>query len=91
MRKFFILILLVLAALALGCVGNKQEGASTKIPVSPAQTTQVSPVQTTQATPPATTPAPTIGEDLFGTEGDVAAIEAMLGDANLDASLSSAI
>ncbi len=83
MRKIYIIILLVLAALALGCVGNKQDGASTKIPASPAQTNQV--------TSPATTPAPTIGEDLFGTEKDVAAIDAMLGDANLDASLSSAI
>ena len=83
MRKIYIIILLVLAALALGCVGNKQEGASTKIPVSPAPTTQV--------ISPVTTPAPTIGEDLFGTEEDVAAIDAMLGDADLDASLSFAI
>jgi len=91
MRKIFIIILLVLAALALGCVGNKQEGASTKIPVPPPQTTQVSPAETTQVTSPVTTPAPTIGEDLFGTEEDVAAIDAMLGDADLDASLSFAI
>ncbi len=85
MRKIYIIILLVLAALVLGCVGNKQDGASTKTPVSPSESSPAVPAS------PAATPAPTIGEDLFGTEMDVAAIDAMLGDASLDTSLSVAI
>lgn len=67
MKVVYILILLVLAASMLGCVGKQPE---TKAPVT---------------TP---TPLPTpISEDLFGTESDLTAIDAMLNDSAMDISL----
>ena len=91
MKSVYILLVLVLAASALGCVGKKQ--AETKAPVSPAETslpptkTPVSPAQTPVS--PAVTPAPT-GNDEFGTEGDITAIDALVNDSSMDIPLSDA-
>ncbi len=84
MRMIYILIAVIVVALTLGCVGNKQDGASTKTQVTSAGTAPA-------VTSPTVTPVTTVSEDLFGTEGDIAAIDAMLNDASLDTSLSTSI
>lgn len=84
MKSVYIILVLVVAALALGCVG-KQGESSTKTSVSPVGTA-VSPVETT----PGETPA-TAGEDVFGVDEDIQNLDAMLNDASLDTSLSTTI
>ncbi len=81
MKWIYILIVLVVAASALGCVGKKPAEA----PVSPAGTP--APVQAT----PAATPVPTSAEDLFGTESDITAIDSLVNDSGMDISLSETI
>jgi hypothetical protein len=87
MKTIFILIVVVMVTLTLGCVGNKQDGTKTQIP--PAQTSPgvTSPAIASQVA----TPAPTNGEDLFGTESDITAMDSMLNDSSLDTTLSSTI
>ena len=85
MKRQYILIVLVVVAFTLGCVGNKQEGAKTQVP--PASPVGTSP----QVAPQGATPAITNGEDLFGTESDIAAMDSMLNDSLLDTSLSTSI
>jgi hypothetical protein len=86
MKWIYILILLVIAASALGCVDKKQAETSTKIP---AQT----PVSRGEAT---VTPAATSsvesqtssnGEDPFGTESNLSAIDTSFNDMNMEISL----
>lgn len=67
MKAVYVLILLVVTALALGCVGKQPETRAT-----PAQT-------------PVSTPIP--GDDLFGTESDIAALDAMFNESAMDISL----
>ncbi|MDD5473687.1 MAG: hypothetical protein PHU34_06005 [Candidatus Methanoperedens sp.] len=81
MKWIYILIVLVVTASALGCVGNKLAEA----PVSTAGTP--APVQTT----PAATPVPTSAEDLFGTESDITAMDSLVNDSSMDISLSGTI
>jgi hypothetical protein len=89
MKTIYILIVVVMVALTLGCVGNKQDGTSTKTQIPPAATSPgvTSPTVASQGA----TPAPTNGEDLFGTESDIAAMDSMLNDSSLDTTLSSSI
>lgn len=80
MKLVYILIVLVVAALTLGCIGNKPAEPSTSAPVAPVETS-VSPAATT---------APS-SEDPFGTDVDVAALDSMLADSSMDISLMDSI
>ncbi len=79
--------MLVIAASALGCVGNKQAGTSTQAPVSPGQ---VSPAEN-----PASADSAPSGvanqSDLFGTESDLTSVDSLVNDSNADISLSDSI
>ncbi|MDD5435543.1 MAG: hypothetical protein PH343_08945 [Nitrospira sp.] len=80
MKLTYILIVFVVAALALGCIGNKQAEPSTNAPVSPSGT----PVSSSATIVPGT-------EDPFGTDADVAALDSMLADSSMDISLMDSI
>ncbi len=89
--------MLVVAASALGCVGNKQTGTSTQTPnspgqVSPAETpaSQVSGPSGSVASAPATS-GTTSENDAFGTESDLASVDSLASDSNMDISLSDSI
>ncbi|HLB70183.1 MAG: hypothetical protein OIN88_08095 [Candidatus Methanoperedens sp.] len=84
MKSVYIILVLVVAALALGCVGKQGESPT----VSPVGTT-ISPVETTVS--PGGTPATSTGEDVFGVDEDIQNLDAMLNDASLDTSLSTTI
>ncbi|MDD5616434.1 MAG: hypothetical protein PHH85_09550 [Candidatus Methanoperedens sp.] len=78
MKILHILIVLVIAALALGCIGNKQaETKSAGTTVQPAQTT--------------VSPAVPGVDDPFGTDVDVATLDSMLADSTMDISLMDSI
>lgn len=79
MKLIYILIVLVVTALTLGCIGNKQGEPSTSAPVAPVETS-VSPATTSSAI-----------DDPFGTDLDVASLEAMLADSSMDISLTESI
>lgn len=71
-----ILLVLVIAASALGCIGQKKDGASTKTPLS---------------SPAATSIASTNGiaeSDLTMNESDIAQLDSMMSDMSMDISLS---
>jgi hypothetical protein len=89
MRTMYILILVAIVALTLGCVSNKQDGTSTRTQIQPVQTSQGVTLPTIASQGAA--PAPTNGDDLYGTEGDIAAMDSMLNDSSLDTTLSSSI
>jgi len=76
MKLVYILIVLVVAALTLGCIG-KQNEPSTSAPVAPVETS-------TAATSSAI-------DDPFGTDVDVAALDSMLADSSMDISLTDSI
>ncbi|TRZ87131.1 MAG: hypothetical protein D4R88_09850 [Methanosarcinales archaeon] len=80
MKIVHILIVLVIAALTLGCIGNKQAEPSTSFPVSPVET----------SVSPAATIVPG-SEDPFGTDMDVEALDSMLADSTMDISLMDSI
>jgi len=81
MKIAHILIVLVIAALTLGCIGNKQaETRSVDTVVQPAQTTIA----------PSVTAVPGV-DDPFGTDMDVAALDSMLADSTMDISLMDSI
>ena len=85
MKTIYILVVVVVVALTLGCVGNKQDETSTKTQIQPAETT---PEVTSTAI---SSQAPANGEDLFGTESDMAALDSILNDSSLDTTLSTSI
>jgi hypothetical protein len=77
MKLVYILIVLVVAASTLGCIGNKQaEPTGGAVPA--------------QIASPAVAGTPGI-DDPFGTEVDVAALDSMLADSNMNISLSDSI
>ena len=82
MKWIYILLLVIVVASSIsGCVENKQTGASTA--------TQASPTQTS-ASPAIMTPAPS-SDDQFGTEADIASIDELSSDMNMDISLTDSI
>ncbi len=89
MRISYILIIFVVAASALGCVGNKQAGTSTQAPVSPAQTS-VSPAETPASQGSAPSGSAT-QNDVFGTESDLGSVDSLVNDSNMDIPLSDSI
>lgn len=89
MKFVYILIVLVIAVSALGCVDKTQTETSTENPVqsSPgeAAVTAATPAMTIS---PEVSPAP---DDLFGTESDLNAMNSTLGDMDMQISLVDAI
>lgn len=83
MKWIYILILLVVAASASGCVDKNQAETTGQTPAQ----TSVSPGEPSEAavTPGAVvTPAP---DDLFGTESNLSAIDTTFNDMNMEISL----
>ena len=85
MKFVYILIVLVIAALASGCVDKKQTETATENPV---QSSPGEAAVTIPATSPAVTQAP---DDIFGTESDLNAMNSTLTDMDMQISLVDAI
>ncbi len=83
MKLVYILIVFVVAALTLGCIGNKLEE-----PTEPSTSAPIAPVDTSVSPSATTAPA---NEDPFETDMDVAALESMLADSSMDISLMDSI
>ena len=79
--------MLVVAALALGCVGNKQDQTSTQAPNSPGQVSPVENPASVDSTPSGTSTQ----SDVFGTENDLVQVDSLVNDSNADISLSDLI
>jgi len=83
MKLIYILILVVIAASALGCVDKNQTETKTQISVPQGET-----ASTPEAV--ATSPevsSPTNGDDIFGTESDLSAMNMTFGDMNMEITL----
>jgi hypothetical protein len=82
MKIVYILLLLIFAASALGCVGNKQSE------VTPTPTTQAPANQVETSVSPAETPVPAAatpsGNDQFGTQSDLSTIDSLVNDSSMD-------
>lgn len=89
MRIIYLLIALVIAASASGCIGNKQVESSTQAPAPPIQE-QVSPAGT-QAPSVPTVQGSTPENDLFGTENELASVDSLASDLNMDITFSDSI
>ncbi len=92
----YLFIVLVVAASALGCVGNKETGkldTSTQVPASPALTPQPAPhAANTQVTAfPAQTTSGTAPDDPFGTESELTSVDSLVNDLNADITFSDSI
>lgn len=85
MKLIYILLVLLAAAFISGCV-DKNQGET---PAVPDQTVSKTPV--TSQTPASQTPSslqtPPNGEDIFGTESDLAAMNSTFEDMNMEVSL----
>ncbi|PWB55935.1 MAG: hypothetical protein C3F06_02120 [Candidatus Methanoperedenaceae archaeon] len=77
MKYVYILIVLVVAALASGCVDKKQTETSTQVQTSPGEAAVTAAVTSPVAAP----------DDLFGTESDLNAMNSTLGDMDMQISL----
>lgn len=80
MKWVYILILLVVAASASGCVDKNQAGTSGQTPAQ----TSVSPGEAAVTPGAVVTPAP---DDLFGTESNLSAIDTTFNDMNMEITL----
>lgn len=89
MRIIYLLIALVIAASASGCVDNKQAEPSTQAPAPPIQD-QVSPAGTPAPSVP-TVQGSTPENDLFGTESELASVDSLTSDLNMDITFSDLI
>lgn len=96
MKLVYALIVLMIAASVLGCVGKKEAETATNSPVQ----TSVSPgevIPATIVTPaadlisPAASQTPPGGEDIFGTESEIMALDTTFDDMNMEISLSDSI
>lgn len=78
MKGIYIVLVLLIAASALGCISQKQSGTST------------SDMSTKPTASPAETSVPSNGAetDEFGTDADLAAMDSIFDDMNMDMSLS---
>ncbi len=79
MKMVYILLVLVVAAATLGCVGKKGAEPSTKAPVPPAQT----PIPPTTSSSNAVTDS-----DLSGMDGDTQQLDLLNNESSTDISLS---
>lgn len=85
MRAIYLLIVLVIAAS--GCIGDKQTEQSTMAPVPPTQES-VSPTGTPA---PITTTVGSTENDLFGIESELASVDSLASDMNMDITFSDSI
>jgi len=92
MKIVYILLVLILAASALGCVGNKPSEVTptttTQAPatqvetsVSPTVSPTASPTETPVSVAATTTPS---GNDQFGTQSDLSTIDSLVNDSSMD-------
>ena len=90
MRTLYLLIVFVIAASALGCLGNKETGKPADVST---QTQQPAPqAANTQVTAsPAQTPSGTAPDDLFGTESELTSVDSLVNDLNVDITFSDSI
>ncbi len=82
MKTVYILLVLVVAAAALGCMGKKETEPSTKAPVPP-----VSPAQTSAPSTSAQSNAIT-DSDLSGMDSDILQLDSLFNESSTDISLS---
>ena len=82
MKSIYILLVLITAALTLGCVGNKPSEVT---PTATPAETSVSPTETPASAAVTTTPS---GIDQFGTQSDINAIDSLTNDSSMDIPLS---
>lgn len=88
MKIFYVLMVLILAASALGCVGNKPAEVTPSTPSTQAPPTQVvtpasstvSPAETPVSAPATTTPV----NDQFGTQSDLSTIDLLINDSSMN-------
>ncbi len=80
MKHVYILLVLILAASVLGCVGQK----SSEVIPTPAGTS-VSPTETPASA--AATPTPSVNDE-FGTQSDINAMDSLVNDSSIDIPLS---
>lgn len=83
MKIVYIMLVLILAASALGCVSNKPSE------VTPTPTTQAPGTQVETSVSPAETPASAAtttpqGNDQFGTQSDLSTIDSLVNDSGMD-------
>jgi hypothetical protein len=90
MKWIYILIVLVIAAFTLGCVDNNQAETTTATPAQTPVSPGGSPV-TSAATPSEVTQTPAPGEDIFGTYSDLAAMDNISSDLDMQIALSNEI
>jgi hypothetical protein len=97
MKTLYLLIVFVVTASALGCLGNKETSevadTSTQAPASPAQTQQPAPqVANAQVTAsPAQTSSGNAPDDLFGIESELTSVDSLVNDLNADITFSDSI
>jgi hypothetical protein len=84
MKNVYILLVLIIAASALGCVGNKPSGVTTT--ATPAETS-ASPTGTLGSGAATTTPSENAD---FGTQSDINTIDSLVNDSSMDIPLSDA-
>ncbi|VVB56296.1 Uncharacterised protein [uncultured archaeon] len=84
MKWIYILILLVVAASASGCVDKNQAGTSGQTPAQTSVSPGEAAVTSGAVVTPAVSPAP---DDLFGTESNLSAIDTTFNDMNMEISL----
>lgn len=82
MRWIYILIVLVIAAAALGCVDKKETQSTTQTSVPQGDAKITSPGETAPEISTASN-----GEDVFGTESDLGAMNTTFSDMNMEISL----
>lgn len=78
MKTVYILLVLVIAASVLGCVGKKGPESTTRTPVSAVSPTPVS---------PAVTSIPPSESDEFGLDNDLTQMDSMFDESSMDISL----
>ena len=79
MKMVYILLVLIVAAATLGCVGKKGVESSTLAPVLPAQT----------SVPPTTSSSNAVTDsDLSGMDGDIQQLDSLFNESSTDISLS---
>jgi hypothetical protein len=79
MKIVYMLLVLILAASALGCVSNKPS----EVTPAPTSQTPATQVQTSPTGMPVSA-ATTSGNDEFGTQSDISTIDSLINDSSMD-------
>ncbi len=81
MKWVYVLVIIALTAISFGCVGNKQAIPNTQTSISPEAASTSAQISET----------PSGGDDMFGTQSELAAMDTTFGDMNMEISLSNSI